>query len=301
MGQEIVIPDGPEHTFDLRAETGGGEWVVDTGRPGGWFEEVEDRSRLWSPEGHRLESDGVLTSHPALSSIPLSLRRLDEHTVQAYLTVTPIHARGNRYGREHQLDTIVDKEFVIHARRRVPRVEQTADTAQMLVTRRTLSTCYRSENGCPVVTGTLDLPEIDPSTFLETDTGLGLGGNVPTARLYAGLQRALTAATTALARGAERRPLGETDYFVRAVAQQLPPEEARVPLDDAIDCDRFGKDVAKRLESVTVGQVLPLGSRALARRAGMSDEGARELRGALLRHLEGRFGGETGGKPAGSA
>lgn len=198
----------------------------------------------------------------------------------------PMYARGPEWGRNHQIDTIVERDFTIHIRKRVPAEEQPADTAHMLVTRRNLSACYRMDDGCPVVSATLDRPTLSSARFQELDTGIKLLSDIPTGALVSGLQRALAGAAANAGRGRHGVTMAETDYFARAVTERLPASLGNQRIGDVLNLSDYGPEVRDRLKSMTVRQLLPVNLSRIAQGASCSLDAAREIRRSLLHELE---------------
>lgn len=298
-GSEIVIPDGPRHTFNLADRPEGEDWVLDLDRPGGWWERAADRSRLVSPDPrHAVPTDGILTHPPERSRIPLRLEAMGDRSVQAVLVGGPMYARGPRWGRNHQIDTIVDQDFRIWVRRRRRgSADRPIDTAHLLVTRRNLSACFRIEDGCPVSTGPLRIPSIDESRFREVDTGLPQVPDLPAETMATGFRRAMAGAAAEAARGGMAVPLTHTDFFARSVSQRLPSFLGMRAVAEILDVQDLDADVQSAFKQITVRQLLSLELRDLARGTGLAPEAALQLRGRLLGHLERRLTGEEQDPP----
>ena len=300
-GSEILIPDGARHIFSLADRPEGEDWTLDLDRPGGWWELTADRSRLVSPDPrHAVPTDGILTHPPERRQIPLRVEALTDRSAQAVLVGGPMYARGPRWGRNHQIDTIVDQDFRIWVRRRRRgSADRPIDTAHLLVTRRNLSACFRIEEGCPVSTGPLRIPSIDESRFREVDTGLPRTPNLPPDLMATGFRRAMAAAATEAARGVEGVPMARTDFFARSVGERLPTFLGARPVAELMDTSHLGSDLQSALKQITVRQLLSLELRDLARGTGLSSEEAIQLRGGLLGHLERRLTGEEQDPPSG--
>ena len=85
--------------------------------------------------------------------------RVDDQTARATGHVT---ARGG-YEFTSGPATVVDIDFIIHARRPKPTgIQPAADIEQMLVTKRDLSVCYRTVDGCPEIYEPFKLPSPKP-------------------------------------------------------------------------------------------------------------------------------------------
>ncbi len=287
-GDEFVIPSGPTHTFSLADRPDGEDWVLDLDRPGGWWEPGADRSRLTSPDPrHRVPTDGILTHPPERRTIPLQLEALNNRTAQAVLVGGPMYARGPEWGRRHQIDTIVERDFRIFVRRqRRSAGDRPIDTARLLVTRRNLSACFQIEDGCPVHTGSLRIPSVERVRFREVDTGLPGMANLPSDVVTAGFRRSMASAAAEAARGIEGVPMVETDFFSRGVAQRVPNALGARAVAEVLDTNTLGPDLQSSLKQVTVRQLLSLPLRDLARGMGMGEPDALKVRGQLLSHLE---------------
>ncbi|TVR59994.1 MAG: hypothetical protein EA422_14275 [Gemmatimonadales bacterium] len=299
-GSEILIPDGPRHIFNLTDRPEGEDWVLDLDRPGGWWERIADRSRLVSPDPrHAVPTDGILTHPPERRQIPLRLEAMGERSAQAVLVGGPMYARGPRWGRNHQIDTIVDQDFRIwvQRRRRPGAGDRPIDTAHLLVTRRNLSACFRLEGGCPVSTGPLRIPSIDESRFREVDTGLPQTPNLPTDVLAAGFRRAMAGAAAEVARGGVAVPLSHTDFFARSVGERLPSFLGSRAVAEILDVQNLDPDLQNAFKQLTVRQFLSLELRDLARGTGLDRDSTVQLRGRLLGHLERRLTGEEQDPP----
>jgi outer membrane protein OmpA-like peptidoglycan-associated protein len=287
-GEEILIGERDVDTFPLPSDERGAwelDWVED---PREAIRQGEDRTRIRGIGGPT-PTDGILT-HEGHRTIPVRAVPGPDNRSVRFMTTATIHARGAELGREHRVDTIVDKDFIIHARR--PREfapERVADPSVMLVTRRGLTACYRSEDGCPVVVDPPEAIELDlPHDWWERSTGLGRPTPGSLEAAYSRLHSALVSGAAGAARGEPPRSFAETDYFARKVRRALAPDLASSPLAAALDLTRWLSS-ADAFGNATVGDVLAAPLRDIRRLGGLDEAKAIELRGEVLVALDGRL------------
>lgn len=267
----------PQDTFTLPED-----WVLDTDAPGTehGISSGEDRTHIDPDWG-----DGIIANH-----YDLRARRVDNRTVQAYGLVI---ARG---GHDFTAgpDTIVDKDFIIHAKRPGPvRVEPTADLAQMLVTTRGLSVCFQSVDGCPVVFEPAQAVIPDSQlNWVEDLNVLHFKVGMSREQIYSSIRSALVAGTAVSSLGETKRGFTDTDYFSRKVGRSIPRTISEVPISQVVNLQKYGKS-RSLLNDLNVGQVLSTAMRTFTQRLSLGEEEALELRRTVLQYTERRLRGDV--------
>lgn len=272
-----------------------GAWLVDTEAPGTerGVRLLEDRSHVHVQGQPSARLSGVLT-HERHTRIPVTLvpQPTAPDTVQAQMLASEVHAHGwDSSAGVPNRDTVVDMVFRVSARRAVERpAERTADPERLLVTRRTLAACYRSDNGCPEAMEISPFPSPPEMPWRETmlrDPDRARSGHQfdQIERTWSGLRAAMLDAGADGARGAEAHSFAETDFFARRVADRLPGVMIDRPLGAAVDLVQMGEG-ALLLANASVAQALSIPATELARVTGAPMETVRAVRLALLPALE---------------
>lgn len=273
---EFGTADRPQDVFNL-PEDENGPWLLDIDAPGtkNGIALGEDRTRTDPPS-----IDGILYNHFSLDAV-----RLDDRTVRAIGSVT---ARGG-YDFHSGPTTYVDVDFIIHARRsKVGTVQPTASTEQLLITKRSLSVCYRSVEGCPEVYEPLPIPDIEPEglRFVDDYVVNPITSTRSTQQLYATIRSALINGAAAIEQDKPTRTFAETNYFSQRLANRLPSSLAASSVGQILYLQNYGANVEKRLANANVKQLLALDLRSLQRATGLNDEDALKIRRDLLVALE---------------
>ncbi|MCP3918621.1 MAG: hypothetical protein GY711_23990 [bacterium] len=288
-GETILFgtPDRPEDTFIVPGDGVGGEWIIDvdaTDAGGGSFVApgislADDRTRTDPP-----------TPGPVANHFDLRIVRVDDRTVQARGQIV---ARGG-HDFTSGPNTIVDVNYNVHVRRAEPSAfEPTADVAQMLVTNRGLSVCYRAVDGCPQVVEPPSVSDIDSTMPWFDDLRPELLGHWTSPEgIHASIRSGLISGAAADARGVRRRAFVDTDYFSQKVARGIAANIAEVPVAEIADIRAHGVS-PNVLGATNVRQLLSTSLRQYARGLDLEEAQALELRRAVLGYVETRLKGKA--------
>ncbi len=273
QGETMEFPRDVGDTFILPAG-----WIIDIDAPGtvNGIGRGTDRTRTIPAT-----SDGVVANRFDLNAI-----RLNDRTVQVRGQVT---ARGG-YDFSSGPDTLVDIDFIVHAiQSEATGVQQVANPNQMLVTKRGLSVCYRTIDGCPEV--------FEPPNFANVFDSMDTPRWFDTAMrpgTFDSLRSSLIEGT-AFERGEEGRPFVETNYFSRRIADKIPQEIAFISVSQAIDLKQYGEQAVNLLANANIKQVLSIDSKRAASHAGLKSDAMLKIRNELLVYIEKRLSGDDKG------